>query len=137
MVQAVTTRLKAVVHFREFPFGTAYDPSMKEFFSPGPWEMQDKVPAYLRGGYVLGYLMGADLPDPFDPGARANPLIEGKLEGGANPMTDGTWFWPAGLIYFVEKYNLRLPQEFVEHAAATGWRVDREAVARGLYEYDY
>jgi hypothetical protein len=34
-------------------------------------------------------------------------------------------------------YNLRLPQEFIEHAAATGWRVDRQAVARGLYEYHY
>jgi hypothetical protein len=130
MTQATATRLKPLVHFREFPFGTADDPSMREFFSPGPWQMQDNVLAYLRAGHVLSVLMGADLPDPFDPGARANPVIAGKVEGGATPMTDGTWLWPAGLIYFIEKYNLRVPREFIEHAAATGWRVDREAAAR-------
>jgi hypothetical protein len=137
MTQAIATRLKALVHFREFPFGTADDPSMQEFFSPGPWQMQDKVLAYLRAGHELGVLMGADLLDPFEPGARANLVIEGKVGSGATPMTDGTWLWPAAFVYFIEKYNLRVPREFIGHAAATGWQVDREAVARGQYEYDY
>jgi hypothetical protein len=102
-----------------------------------PWDKQDQVLAYLRAGYILGYPMGADLPDCFDSTQRANPTLEGRHVGGATPMTDGTWLWPAGLIYFIEKYNVRVPQEFVEHAAASGWRVDREAVGRGSYEYDY
>jgi hypothetical protein len=137
MTQDVEIRLKPVVHFREFPFGTPADPSMREFMAPQPWEMQDKVLAYLRSGCILAHVMGADLPDWFDPSRRANPIIDGQLEGGVTPMTDGTWFWPAGLIYFIEKYNVRVPQEFIEHAAASGWRVDREAVSRGSYEYDY
>jgi hypothetical protein len=137
MTQVVATRLQPLVQFREFPFGTADDPSMRDSFSPGPWQMQDKALAYLRAGHVLAVLMGADLADPFDPSARANPVIDGKVEGGATPMTDGTWLWPAALIYFIEQYNLRVPHEFIDHAAASGWRVDRQVVSQGLYEYDY
>jgi hypothetical protein len=110
---------------------------MRDFMAAVPWEKQGQVLAYLRSGYILGYPMGGDLPDWFDNSQRANPVIEGRQVGGATPMTDGIWFWPAGLISFIEKYNVRVPQEFIEHAAASGWCVDREAVSRGSYEYDY
>jgi hypothetical protein len=81
--------------------------------------------------------MGADLADCFDRPHRANPLIDGQHLGGATPMTDGEWFWYAGLIHFVEKYNVRLPQEFLEHAAKQGWRVDRDRVPRRSYDFSY
>ncbi|HEX5273045.1 MAG TPA: hypothetical protein VFW33_21255 [Gemmataceae bacterium] len=138
MSTSAMTRLKTLVHFREFPFGMAPAPSMREFMASEPWEHQAEVVAYLRSGHVLGYVMGGGVPDWFDPTCRrANPIVDGKVEDGATPMTDGVWFWPAALIYFVEKYNVRLPQEFIEHAARNGWRVDREAVARGVYDYDF
>jgi hypothetical protein len=136
MPQTAVT-LKPVVHFREFPFGTDQDPSMREAASSQPWEHQEKVLEYLRSGYALAYPMGADLPDWFDRTKRANPVIAGKVEGGATPLTDGVWLWPAGLIYFVEHYNVRLPQEFLDHAARNNWQIDKEAVARGEYDYDY
>jgi hypothetical protein len=81
--------------------------------------------------------MGADLPDWFNPSERANPMIEGRGVGGVTPMTDGVWFWPAGLIYFIEKYNVRVPQQFIDHAASQNWRVNRTLVSQGSYEYDY
>jgi hypothetical protein len=137
MAENTVVRLKPVVQFREFPFGTAADPSMRECMAPQPWEHQDLVLEYLRSGYVLARPLGADLPDWFDRTARANPLVEGRREGGATPMTDGVWLWPAGLIHFVEKYNVRVPNEFVEHAAKNRWRVDQELVRQGTYDYDY
>jgi hypothetical protein len=130
-------RLKPIVRFREFPFGTASDQSMCEFMSPQPREDQAKALAYLRSGVILGVTMGADLTDRFDYPNKANPVIDGRAVGGTTEMTDGEWFWFAGLIHFVEKYNVRLPEEFLRHAGAHGWRVAKEAVPAANYTYSY
>jgi hypothetical protein len=44
---------------------------------------------------------------------------------------------PAGLIHFIEKYNVRVPAEFVQHAAEKNWRVDQDAVPRCDYDFSY
>lgn len=137
MNEGVVVRLRPVVRFREFPFGTAGDPSMREFMGNEPGPSQAMVLDYLRAGHILAYPLGADLPDWFDRPNRANPLVGGKPLGGVTPMTDGAWLWPAGLIHFVEKYNVRLADEFLEHAARQGWQIDQEVVGRGSYDYDY
>lgn len=132
-----TVRLKPVVRFREFPFGTAADPSMRERMAEAPWQDRDRALDYLRSGVIYAYPMGADLTDRFDYPNRANPIIDGRPVGGTTEMTDGEWFWFAGLIHFVEKYNVRLPEEFLRHAAAHGWRVAKEAVPAANYSYSY
>jgi hypothetical protein len=137
MATAPIVMLKPVVRFREFPFGTASDPSMRAAMSPQPWEHQEKILEYLRSGLVLGVTMGADLTDWFDPPSKANPMVEGRSLGGTTQMTDGVWFWYAGLICFIEKYNVRVPEEFVQHAARNGWRVDRERIPSHRYECSY
>ena len=130
-------QLKPVVRFREFPFGTVADPSMRDFIGDEPWPMQDKVLEYLRSGRVAALVMGGDLTDWFDRPNKANPLINGRREGGVTPLTDGVWFWPAGLIHFIEKYNVRVPHEFVERAAQHGWRVSTDAIPRPRYDFSY
>jgi hypothetical protein len=132
-----TVVLKPVVRFREFPFGTAGDPSMRDAVAPQPWENQEEVLQYLRSGLILGVTMGADLTDWFDPAHKANPVIEGRPEGGTTEMTDGTWFWYAGLIHFIEKYNVRVPEEFIRHAARQGWRVNKESIPPRRYDCSY
>jgi hypothetical protein len=91
----------------------------------------------LRSGYVFALPLGADLIDWFDPSDRANPVIDAGRIGGASPMTDGVWFWPAALIHFIEKYNVEVPREFIDHAARQNWRVNQELVRQGTYDYDY
>lgn len=135
MAELLVVKLKHVVRFREFPFGIKSDPSIQESMAEVSWEHQEDVLHYLRSGYILGVSMGADLPDWFDPGEKANPLIHDRFEGGTTPMTDGTWFWYAGLIYFIEKYNVRVPPEFVEHARSRHWTVDQALI--GPYDYDF
>ena len=137
LIEEPAIKLKPVVRFREFPFGIATDPSMREWLAPEPWKDQDQVLNYLRSGLILAYPMGADLPDWFDRPNRANPLIEERRLGGTTPLTDGEWFWYAGLIYFIEKYNVRVPSEFMDHAAARGWLVNREAVPHCRYDFSY
>src|SRR5262249_9803475 len=60
------------------------------------WPHQQEVLQYLRSGQILGVTMGADLPDWLDRSCKANPIIEGLVEGGTTELTDGTWFWYAG-----------------------------------------
>lgn len=129
--------LRPVVRYREFPFGVRSDPSMREAMSPQPWENQGKVLEYLRSGLSLGVTMGSDLTDWFDRPNKANPIINGESEGGTSEFTDGVWFWYAGLIYFIEKYNVRVPEEFIQHAAAQGWRVKKESIPPARYDCSY
>jgi hypothetical protein len=132
-----TVMLTPVVRFREFPFGTSHDPSMREAMNEQPWENQANVLAYLRSGLILGVNMGADLTDWFDPPEKANPLIDGQHRGGVTEMTDGTWFWYAGLIHFIEKYNVCVPRRFLEYAAQRNWWVDKETIPAGRYDFSY
>src|SRR5947207_8776748 len=108
-MDTTVVKLKPVVHFREFPFGTMNDPSMRDCMAAQPWACQDQVIAYLCSGHILGYPMGADLADWFDPPNKANPILDDRRVGGVTPMTDGVWFWPAGLIHFIDKYHVPVP----------------------------
>jgi hypothetical protein len=107
LAEEVAVKLKAVVRFREFPFGTREDPPMQESI------------------------------DCFDRTNRANPLIDGKIVGGTTVMTDGEWFWYAGLIHFIEEYNVRVSPESVEHAARRNWVVDRDRIPQRAYDFSY
>jgi len=130
-------KLKPLVRHREFPFGTINDPSMREFMTDRPWDDEDKVLQYLRSGLVFSITMGADLTDWFDCPNKANPTIDSGRTGGTTEMTDGEWFWYAGLIHFIEKYNVRVSPEFVARAARQGWRVHKEALPPAQYEFSY
>ena len=81
--------------------------------------------------------MGADLTDWLDRPHKANPIIAGQRKGGATPMTDRVWSRYAGLIHFIEKYNLRVPQEFIDHAPRARWRATVELNPEWRYDYSY
>jgi hypothetical protein len=137
MAELIVVKLKPVVHFQEYPFGIATDPSMRDFMAERPWMNQDKVLEYLRSGHVLALTMGADLTDWCDRPHKANPVINGQTEGGTMALTDGEWFWYAGLIHYVERYNLRLPEEFTQHASEKHWRVSEELEKNCRYVWSY
>lgn len=128
-------KLKDVVRFREYLFGLPTDPSMREAMAPEPWPHQDDLLRYLRSGYVIAVVMGGGMRDGFDRGQSTCPMINGRLVDGMTSMTDGVWVWCAGLIYFIEKYNVRVDPEFVAHARSKGWAVDHSEI--GPYQYDF
>jgi hypothetical protein len=47
------------------------------------------------------------------PGLPVNLCV--PFFGGKSLKTDGVWVWPSDLSYYVEKYNLFLPPEFLQH----------------------
>lgn len=104
-------QVRRVGYFRELGHGARW-PSM----SPAQDAMpnKEKLVAYLRAGAMMTYSPGL-VDDVLDDTHRAI--------GSAGSLTDGTYAWPEVLAYYVERYNIALPDEFLRHAAALGWRV--------------
>src|ERR1041385_1692157 len=36
-------------------------------------------------------------------------------EMGCHDFTDGVWVWPQGLFHYIDKHDVMLPDEFVDH----------------------
>ena len=49
-----------------------------------------------------------------------------RLHLGTADLTDGVWVWPEGLAHYVAFHGIRLPDEFVAYAAASGFRAPEE-----------
>ncbi|WP_112724808.1 hypothetical protein [Micromonospora noduli] len=71
---------------------------------------------YLKNGSVVAAASGY----VFDELAPDRPEI-----APLSILTDGEWSWPSDLSYYVQKYQVGLPEEFLQHAAARGWRVQK------------
>ena len=78
-------------------------PSIKDHLSNGPYKGQGKIIHYLRKGGVEDMISMAIRKDIF----TGKPLMEEDV--GRN---DGEFTWWTSLAYYVEKYNLRLPEKF-------------------------
>lgn len=78
-------------------------------------EHKAQVVAYLRNAQTTAYTMGIE-PDVFD-----STKLAGQLSG----KTDGTYRWPELLAYYVEHYDIALPDDFEEHMRKSGWKVPR------------
>lgn len=87
--------------YDELSPGKGY-PSMRDFFSDGPYEGKDKIIKYLTNN--TEDMVSAMIPkDVF-----TSESIPMESIG----MNDGEYTWFTTLAYYVEKYNLKLPKEF-------------------------
>ncbi len=58
--------------------------------------------------------------------------------GQLNILTDGDWAWPSDLSYYVDKYAVELPGDFVRNAAGRSWVVpelSREELVQAEEEF--
>jgi hypothetical protein len=122
-------RLRPVIDVREIP--PAYSqlrsklPSLRSYISSAPAPDEQSALAYLGQGVLCGLC--------FDPGMLRDVLQPSRRIDviGIGPnmlLTDGDWLWPGALLYYVQEYHLRLPQEFIHHAESNQWRIDPSAV---------
>lgn len=80
-------------------------PSMKEHFQKDSYEAKEKILNYLKNGNV--HMVTA---------SRIVDVFTGKkVNGELFHMNDGKYSWSSKIPYYVEKYNLRLPEEFEQH----------------------
>jgi hypothetical protein len=78
-----------------------------------PLPNEEKIIAYLEAGCAIACVMMVEEDVLADPPVMINP---------PNIMTDGVWAWPQTLAYYVQKYHVALPVEFVDQIARNGWK---------------
>ena len=79
-------------------------PSIKELINK-PIKEKEKVIKYMKKCKVVA-VAPAIVRDIINPN---NKIAELCL------MTDGKYEWRSDIIYYVEKYDMELPEEFIQH----------------------
>lgn len=70
-----------------------------------PMQHKAEIVRYLKRGQVRAAAPGI-----------MRDFITGELTGRDMTMrTDGVYLWPSEAVYYVEKYDMALPEEFVGH----------------------
>jgi AraC-like DNA-binding protein/mannose-6-phosphate isomerase-like protein (cupin superfamily) len=83
---------------------------------PSIWELVSDTP-YSEKEAVLYYLKRASVIAHWD--IAAIDVISGKkISIHTQCMTDGEYYWWSDLSHYVERYNLELPQAFIDKCAA-------------------
>ena len=101
--------LRSVGFFRELRHGDSAGPSLRasvgQLASP-------HVPE------LVGYLESA--PALATTGSLVDDVLDGAQKGVARleVATDGEWVWPRDLAYYVSRYRVGLPADFIEHIHA-------------------
>ena len=81
-------------------------PSMTEFFEEKPYKNKDKIIRFLRNG---GEIECARL-------SREKDVFSGeRIPEEVLVMSSGDFMWSNVLSWYVEKYNLRMPEKFEEY----------------------
>ena len=99
---------RRIFDYNEYGPGMGF-PSMKNSMLDKPYAGMDRIISYLKNGQKTYAAAG-----------RAYDFFTGEeIPGERCGMTDGVFSWVSSLPYYVEKYNLKLPQEFEKHVFAT------------------
>jgi hypothetical protein len=88
---------------------------LKSLLEPEEIAQKDKVLAYLKSGHFFAHYWH-----------YCSDLLKAErthIEQGSDVFTDSVWSWTGEVTYYVEKYNLRLPAEFLSHMELNDWKV--------------
>ena len=83
-------------------------PSIKDLICDKPIVDKEKILKYLRSG-TRGAVAA---------GYAKDVLTGDKIDGELCCYTDGKYAWRSDTVYYFEKYNIKLPEEFIKHALA-------------------
>jgi hypothetical protein len=104
--------LKLIGYWQSF-----YEPAYPDpgSFVDDTWDQEEKekIIAYLKAAYQMPYAFGGNSWCRF----RCGTSSLGNLE-----YTDGKYLWPVGLVHYVEKHNVKLPREVLEHMLTNNMR---------------
>ena len=105
--------LTPVGFFHELKHGRADGPSLRAVMRDKGKPGESRIAAYLRTAPILFHALGP-VTDVFEP--------KGDYICAPNIHTDGAYAWPEDLAYYVERYHVALPADFLTHLAAAKWK---------------
>ena len=82
-----------------------FDDNISEHLNNEKYPNQDKILMYLKRGRKFLYT----------PRKINDPITGNMISRDCHSRTDETYSWTDVLIYLVEKYNYRLPEEIEKH----------------------
>lgn len=110
-------KLKRYGFFKELKHGDINGISLKDVIYENAALNEKEQVGYLKSGIILIACTGI-VRDVLD---AANDII-----GSPHILTDGVWAWPADLPYYVEKYHVKIPDDFVKYMESSCWTIPNE-----------
>jgi hypothetical protein len=71
---------------------------------------------------VVGYL-NSGKTFVFSPGIDQDVFDDRRHADSCSIVTDGTFAWQKQIAYYVDNYDIELPEEFEAHMRANAWRI--------------
>ncbi|WP_428267917.1 hypothetical protein [Haliangium sp.] len=116
-------RLIRVGFYRELDHGDGDDPSLEALQAEQAAPDEDRMLAYLDAGHL--YIAS--------PGIVEDVLADRETWiGPAHLLTDGTYVWPADLVYYLRTYHVRLPTSFWVHARRNDFQIPADVDVASL-----
>ena len=92
--------------------GKETDPSIHDVVKKGDSTLVEKICSYLSNGTTV----------IVSPGTTMDVIDEtAGVAGTGSSCTDGIWLWPDDLSYYVKKYNIALPDDFINTMKVNKW----------------
>ncbi|SOE12109.1 hypothetical protein SAMN06272775_3093 [Streptomyces sp. 2323.1] len=106
--------MKILGHYEELWLERAGTPDgkLQDFTREKGQPDEDRIVQYLRAGEELFSAMGT-VGDILGSDER--------ILGGDSVFTDGEWIWRGDLWFYLSRYHLRLPDEFLTRARENGY----------------
>lgn len=98
--------LTYIGEYKEFNPSYTEFPSIKDSFCEAQYPGQDRIIAYLKNG-------GKE--DMTSMSIQRDVITGDPIFSADTGRNDGVYTWWTSLAYYVEKYNLRLPEGFERH----------------------
>lgn len=92
----------------------------------GSNELKDKIIEYLRSGVLVA----------VSPTIVNDVIDQTTIIGELSTLTDGIYQWPSDYVYYIEKYSLHVPKDFINHMQANKWKVDQSFDPEKLFNQD-
>jgi hypothetical protein len=90
------------------------------------WEVarRSKIVCYLKSGVCALEELGCSYCR-FEDGPP-------DREMGCVELSDGVYIWPEGLAIYIERYHIRLPDEFIRHMAENNFTIPKDLDAKAI-----
>ena len=105
--------VNSVGYYKEMPHATKATESIYDHINKEKQENVDNICRYLESG-VEFIVSPGKVEDVIKP--------ENGTAGSPSTFTDGIWCWPGDLSYYVRKYRLKLPDEFISTMQSRDWK---------------